>query len=102
VTGEGGGAGSIIPSISAPPSGYGTPTGNDSGASGSSTPATLGEVKGKADLRAREPRKDGGVVCCMGVYETCFKMGRVTVPPVSPTGAFYDVQSIHGLGAIPR
>jgi hypothetical protein len=36
----------------------------------------------KATYRARQPRADGGVVCCLAVNEYCFKVGRLTVPPV--------------------
>lgn len=43
---------------------------------------TAQEVK-MAALRNRKPRSDGGVVCCLAVSEYCFKVGRVTVPPVS-------------------
>jgi hypothetical protein len=54
--------------------------------SGTSTPpSTAEDVKRAAGVyRARNPRTDGGVICCLAVSEYCFKMGRVTVPPVSP------------------
>ncbi|KAK4683865.1 hypothetical protein P7C73_g6351, partial [Tremellales sp. Uapishka_1] len=50
-------------------------------ASGINTPSTAEQVKKGASLRARQPRTDGGVVCCLAVSEYCFKMGRVTIPP---------------------
>jgi len=51
--------------------------------SGNSTPPTILEETKQSALRSRPPRKDGGVVCCLAISEYCFKMGRVTVPPVS-------------------
>jgi hypothetical protein len=41
----------------------------------------LEEAK-RAALRQRPARTDGGVVACLAVWEYCFKIGRVTVPPV--------------------
>lgn len=41
----------------------------------------LEEAK-RAALRQRPARADGGVVACLAVWEYCFKIGRVTVPPV--------------------
>lgn len=32
-----------------------------------------------------KPREDGGVLNCFSVSVYCFKLGRLTVPPVSPT-----------------
>lgn len=52
------------------------------------TPEPSTSKQGSADLlkkatyRARQPRADGGVVCCLAINEYCFKIGRVTVPPV--------------------
>jgi hypothetical protein len=37
----------------------------------------------KAAARSRPPRPDGGVVACVAVFQYCFKIGRVTIPPVS-------------------
>ena len=68
----------IIPTITSAP----TPSRTE-------TPDPANGVKeGSADLikratyKARQPRADGGVVCCLAINEYCFKIGRVTVPPV--------------------
>jgi hypothetical protein len=50
--------------------------------SGTSTPPTTVEEIKVSALRARPPREDGGLVCCLAISEYCFKMGRVTIPPV--------------------
>lgn len=68
-----------VPSISTV-SGTATPV---TESESSTPPTTAEEVKKAAGVyRARNPRSDGGVVCCLAVSEYCFKMGRVTVPPV--------------------
>jgi hypothetical protein len=48
----------------------------------------------KATYRARQPRSDGGVVCCLAVNEYCFKIGRVTVPPVRPLPLVFLVNQV--------
>jgi hypothetical protein len=71
-------SGKIIPTITSAPA-----------PSRTETPDPANGVKeGSADLlkkatyKARQPRSDGGVVCCLAINEYCFKLGRVTVPPV--------------------
>jgi hypothetical protein len=89
-------------------SGTTTPATSDHGNSngtrtGATTPGTdllepldsldsLEAAKTVASVRVRQPREDGGVVCCFSVVEYCFKVGRVTVPPVSErqTSCFCD------------
>lgn len=73
------------PSLSLP-----TPSGllpesitNSNPDSGSNTPATsVEQIKKSYAVKPRGPRADGGVVCCLAVSEYCFKLNRVTVPPV--------------------
>lgn len=78
------GTNGVIPSISTAPSGTDTPD-SPTGAPGSPTldNGDIDTVKRAAALRARAVRPDGGVVCCLAVFEYCFKIGRVTIPPVS-------------------
>lgn len=71
-------SGPIIPSISVPGTGQSTPQ-----TTGTSSPIPNMEEAKKAAARARPPRSDGGVVACIAVFEYCFKIGRVTIPPVS-------------------
>lgn len=75
-------SGPIIPSISAP--GTGTSTPQSVSGTVSSIP-NMDEAK-KAAARNRPPRADGGIVTCIAVFEYCFKIGRVTIPPVSSIG----------------
>ena len=67
----------VVPSISMPPSG--TDSGADTPVK-ASAPAQLDIVKALL-AKAREPRSDGGVVCCIAVTDYVFKHGRITVPP---------------------
>lgn len=89
----------IVPTITAVPgpSRSDTPdlsnsNGNDNG---NTAEAKAGSKEGTSDLikratyRARQPRSDGGIVCSIAVNEYCFKMGRVTVPPVCPRFSFH-------------
>ncbi|WVO18019.1 hypothetical protein L204_105717 [Cryptococcus depauperatus] len=84
----------IVPSISGPPTrtvtplpGPGSTTPALATASGSATPNTslsgnkIEEVKRAWAAKRKEPRADGGVVCCLSISEYCFKMSRVTIPP---------------------
>lgn len=76
-----------VPTFSAPPSG------TDSPASGVPANGGAGELKAEAMVRSasevlrkvkarvRDPRPDGGIVCCVCVTDYCFKQGRVTIPP---------------------
>lgn len=78
------GSNGVIPNISTAPSGTDTPD-SPTGAPGSPTMGNsdVDSIKRAAALRARAVRPDGGVVCCLAVFEYCFKIGRVTIPPVS-------------------
>lgn len=70
----------VIPNITAAPSRTETPEPTNS--DGTSKEGSSDLLK-RAAYRARQPRADGGVVCSLAVNEYCFKIGRVTVPPVS-------------------
>jgi hypothetical protein len=75
----------ITPALAVPNISASTESRSGTPISGSSTPLTNAEEVKKAAgfYRARSPREDGGVVCCLAMTEYCFKQGRVTVPPVS-------------------
>lgn len=75
----------VIPNITAAPSRTETP--EPSSSNGTSKAGSSETVKSAA-YRARQPRPDGGVVCSLAVNEYCFKIGRVTVPPVCPLSPF--------------
>lgn len=70
----------IATPLTKPDSRPGSPADKD--ASGLVPIQDLEEAK-RAALRQRPPRADGGVVACVAVWEYCFKIGRLTVPPVS-------------------
>jgi len=72
-------SGKIIPTITSEP----TPSRTDTPEPSSTAKEGSADLLKKATYRARQPRSDGGVVCCLAVNEYCFKIGRVTVPPVS-------------------
>jgi hypothetical protein len=90
----------IVPTITAVPGPSRSETPDPSNAaeaqSQSQSQPKSSEKEGSADLlkratyRARQPREDGGVVCSIAVNEYCFKMGRVTVPPVSLPCRVFD------------
>ncbi len=69
---------SLIPSISQPTSGTATPEnaavdGTNGGKGSAPSPIA----------KAGEVREDGSVLHCFSVSTYCFKIGRLTVPPVS-------------------
>jgi len=72
-------SGKIIPTITSEP----TPSRTDTPEPASTAKEGTADLMKRATYRARQPRSDGGVVCCLAVNEYCFKLGRVTVPPVS-------------------
>jgi hypothetical protein len=77
----------FIPPISQPPSGTGTPTSSSAAESRATTPeqmdvALAAAAKQKSSV-AGGIREDGSVLHCFSVSTYCFKMGRLTVPPVS-------------------
>jgi len=72
-------SGKIIPTITSEP----TPSRTDTPEPTATAKEGSADILKKATYRARQPRADGGVVCCLAVNEYCFKIGRVTVPPVS-------------------
>ena len=74
----------VIPSITSAPSRTETPEPSSSGINGTVKEGSSDMMK-RATYKARQPRADGGVVCSLAVNEYCFKIGRVTVPPVSLT-----------------
>lgn len=59
-------------------SGVATPTNN-----GSSTSTRIPMQEQIAKRVAQTVRSDGSVLHCLGVSTYCFKVGRITVPPVS-------------------
>jgi hypothetical protein len=71
-------SGKIIPTITSEP----TPSRTDTPEPSSTAKEGSADLLKKATYRARQPRSDGGVVCCLAINEYCFKIGRVTVPPV--------------------
>lgn len=75
----------VVPTITAAPSRTDTP---EPTSSNGTAKAGSSETVKSATYRARQPRADGGVVCSLAVNEYCFKIGRVTVPPVSPSPIF--------------
>lgn len=68
----------VNPNMSVPPSGTDTPVSAIAAVHPLKTPE---EVVKRLAARARTPRADGGVVCCLAVTDYCFKIGRITVPP---------------------
>ncbi|KAL1408782.1 hypothetical protein Q8F55_005595 [Vanrija albida] len=68
----------VNPNMSVPPSGTDTPL---SAALVQQPLKTPEEVVKRLAARARAPRADGGIVCCVAVTDYCFKIGRITVPP---------------------
>lgn len=80
----------IVPTISAPPTRTASPN-SSTPVSGTATPAQGSPLGNKVEeikrawlaRRKENPRKDGGVTCCLSISEYCFKIDRVTIPPVS-------------------
>lgn len=79
-----------VPTFSAPPSGTDSPVsgvpvnGNANGSANLQAEAMVrsaSEVLQRVKARIREPRSDGGIVCCVAITDYCFKQGRVTIPP---------------------
>lgn len=77
-----------VPTFSAPPSGTDSPASgvpvNGGPAAGEKAEAMVrsaSEVLKKVKARVRDPRPDGGVICCVAITDYCFKQGRVTIPP---------------------
>ncbi|WOO82447.1 uncharacterized protein LOC62_04G005936 [Vanrija pseudolonga] len=68
----------VNPNMSVPPSGTDTPVSAMAAVHPLKTPE---EVVKRLAARARAPRADGGVVCCLAVTDYCFKIGRITIPP---------------------
>lgn len=83
-----GSANPAVPTVSAPPSGTDSPesglvngNANTNGAAPEEMVKSAAEVLQKVKSRVREPRPDGGIICCVAVTDYCFKQGRVTIPP---------------------
>ncbi|WVO22636.1 uncharacterized protein IAS62_003966 [Cryptococcus decagattii] len=78
----------IVPTISAPPTRTASPN-SSTPVSGTATPAQGSPLGNKVEeikrawlaRRKENPRKDGGVTCCLSISEYCFKIDRVTIPP---------------------
>jgi hypothetical protein len=77
----------IIPTITSEP----TLSRTDTPEPSSTAKEGSADLLKKATYRARQPRSDGGVVCCLAVNEYCFKIGRVTVPPVRPFFTIFGI-----------
>lgn len=90
----------IVPTISAPPTRTASPNSSAS-VSGNVTPAQGSPLGNKVEeikrawlaRRKENPREDGGVTCCLSVSEYCFKIDRVTIPPVSSLTYQADIRS---------